>query len=158
MVDVGVKVVNTDGINTKNLHKSSISHTGFRMAQRVLSSGRVVTGTASRLVGHTNNLEFVASIGVDEVGSLDLQRRNGIDDRGPKGQESRLDLNRMSVSMWCNVKQCDLYSKIGRLWRDGESTYKHGDNVLLSLVCDNFSKNHDKCIIWSVNVSESQSE
>ena len=120
MVDVGVKVVNTDGINTKNLHKSSISHTGLRMAQRVLSSGRVVTGTASRLVGHTNNLEFVASIGVDEVGSLDLQRRNGIDDRGPKGQKSGLDLKRMSVSMWCNEEQCDLYSKAAGCGATGE--------------------------------------
>jgi hypothetical protein len=62
----------------------------------------------------------------------------------------------MSVSMWCNEKQCDLYGKVVVARR--ESTYKHGDNVLLDLVCDNFSKNHDKCIIWSVNVSESQSE
>lgn len=117
VVDIGVKVVDADGVDTKNLHESSISHTLILVAQRVLSRGRVVTGTTSRLVGHTNNLELVASFGVDEVSSLDFQRRNGAHDRGPKGHESGVDLECMSISLWCNKKQCAMHIK--KLWRGG---------------------------------------
>jgi hypothetical protein len=131
VIDIRVKVVDADGVDTKNLHESSISHAFILVAQGVLPRGRVVAGTASRLVGHTNNLELVASFGVDEVSSLDLQRRNGTHNRGPEGHESGVDLNRMLMSLWCNKKQCAMHMHV--LVARG-STYKHGDNVILNLL------------------------
>ncbi|POY43556.1 hypothetical protein C3007_09845, partial [Avibacterium gallinarum] len=62
------------------------------VAQRILSSGRVVASAAARLVGHSDDLELVASLGVDEVGSLDLEGCDGTDYRGPKGHECSVDL------------------------------------------------------------------
>lgn len=126
MVDVRIQVVNTDRIDTKNLHESSISHAFVFVTERISSAGRIVTGTASRLVGHTNNLEFVASLGVDEVSSLDFQRRHGADNRGPKGHEGGFDLVRMSI---CGVTNGNAPCTVAR----GEWTYKHSDNVLLNL-------------------------
>lgn len=92
VVDVGVKVVDANSVDTQNLHQSSISEALLLVAQRILSSGRVVAGAAAGLVGHSDDLELVASLGVDEVGSLDLEGSDGTNYRGPKGHEGSVDL------------------------------------------------------------------
>ena len=97
MVDIGVQVVNADGVDTKNLHESGIALALLGVAQGVLAGIRVVAGAASRLVGHTNDLELVTGIRVDEVLALNLERLKGADGRGGQGHESRLELTSMLV-------------------------------------------------------------
>lgn len=95
MVDVGVQVVDTDGVDTKDLHQSSITLALLRVAEGVLARHGVVAGTASWLVSHTDNLELVARVGVDEFLALDFEGLHSGDGRaGHRGQshESRFQL------------------------------------------------------------------
>lgn len=94
MVDIRVKVVDADGVDTKNLHECSITLALLRVAQRVNASLGVVASTASRLVGHTDNLELVASVGVNELLALNLKgldSSNGRGSQGAQGHEGRLE-------------------------------------------------------------------
>ena len=97
MVDIGIEVVHANGVDAEDLHQGSITLALLRVAQRILAGFGVVTSAASRLVSHTNDLELVASVGVDEVLALNLERLKGADGRGGQGHESRLELTSMLV-------------------------------------------------------------
>lgn len=95
VVDVRVKVVDTDGVDTENLHESGITLALLGVAEGIDAGLGVVASTASRLVGHTNDLELVAGVGIDELLALDLQGLDSGDGRGgqgAEGHESRLEL------------------------------------------------------------------
>jgi hypothetical protein len=80
VVDVGVQVVDTDGVDAHDLHESSISKASSRVTERVravLLEARAATG----LIGDANNLELVASLGVVELVALDFQSRDSSSER-----------------------------------------------------------------------------
>ena len=83
MVDVRAQVIYTDGVDAQNLHQRSIAHANSSIAKRVDAALGLVAGRSSGLVGHTNNLKTVASLGVDEVVALDIQGRDGGHEGGP---------------------------------------------------------------------------
>lgn len=85
MVGVGVEVVDADGIDTKDLHQSSISQTSVGLAERVAVA--VETRATARLICHADNLEFVAGLAVDEVVSLNRELWNSAYERCPEGRE-----------------------------------------------------------------------
>jgi hypothetical protein len=96
VVDVGVQVVDTDGIDAHDLHEGSISETRSGIAEgirAVLLEARAATG----LIGNSNNLKLVAGLGVVELVALDLHRRNGSNERRGERDESRLDLEQKLV-------------------------------------------------------------
>lgn len=91
MVLVGVQVVDTNGIDTHNLHEGSISQASLRIAEGIRAfEGEA--GASTGLICDTDNLELVASLGVVELVALDFQRRNSSDERCGKRDESGLDL------------------------------------------------------------------
>ena len=107
MVQVGVDVVNTDGVDAENLHESSIAHASISVGQRVLAIFRLVTSAATGLVANTNDLELVTRVGVVEFVALDLEGLDGHDGGGGEGRESRLDLERsirVSGMSWAKVR------------------------------------------------------
>lgn len=91
MVLVGVQVVDTNGIDTHNLHEGSISQASFRIAEGI-GAVEGEAGAATGLVCDTDDLELVASLGVVEFIALDFQRRYGGDERRGKRDESGLNL------------------------------------------------------------------
>lgn len=91
MIDVGIQVVDTDGIDAHNLHESSISHARLGLTERIRA--RVCKGRAAAwLVSNANDLELVASLGVVELIALDIKGRNGNGQRRSKRVESKLNL------------------------------------------------------------------
>jgi hypothetical protein len=98
VVDIGVQVVNTDSIDTENLHESSITQALLLVTQRVLARLGVVSGTAPRLVGHSNDLEGIAVI-IDKASSVNLERLDCRDSRGTERHECRLDLEEISCEL-----------------------------------------------------------
>jgi hypothetical protein len=80
MVEIWVQVVDTNGIDAHDLHEGGISLALLGLAQRIrLGVGE--GSAASGLIGDADDLEFLARLGVVEVLSLDLQRRNGSNER-----------------------------------------------------------------------------
>lgn len=92
MVCVGIEIIHANGVDAKNLHKSSIAHTGIDIGEGILAFLNLVSGAATRLVANTNHLEALASFGDVELIALDFDRLDGGDDRGRQGHESGLDL------------------------------------------------------------------
>lgn len=97
VVQVGVEVVDANGVDTHDLQKSGITQAGIGIAERILARLGVVSCTAAGLVRNTNKLELVAVI-VNEVGSLDRERLDGSHDGGGKSHKSRLHLWRVRVN------------------------------------------------------------
>lgn len=151
MVQVGVDVVNTDGVDAENLHEGSIAHASISVGQRVLAIFRLVTSAATGLVANTNDLELVTRVGVVEFVALDLEGLDGHDGGGGEGRESRLDLERSIKLAACPgqrkeaVKRVSSDSRRGkqcappRTWLTSQPratlTYKHdGSTSILSNV------------------------
>lgn len=75
VVEVGINVVDTNGVHTQDLHQGSVSKAAIFVGQRI--GGSIVTSTATRLVGNTNDLIAVASGIVDKKISLHVNGGNG---------------------------------------------------------------------------------
>lgn len=99
MVQVGIQVVHTDGIDTKNLHQGSISHADVTVAEGVLALVRLVAGRATGLVGDTDDLETVAGRGVDEVVAFDFHGLHGGGQSCAERDQGGLELREDLVSM-----------------------------------------------------------
>lgn len=82
MVQVGIDVVNTNGIDTEQLHDGGITEAGVLVGQRVHSTGGRVASAAARLVCDADDLVSVTGRIVDEVAALDL---DGGDSSGHRG-------------------------------------------------------------------------
>jgi len=87
VVQVGVKVVDSDSVDTKDLHEGGIAKTVVLVAEGVLALGRVIASSTTGLVVNTNDLESVAALGVDEVPALDLEGIDGSCQGGRDGGE-----------------------------------------------------------------------
>lgn len=79
MVEVRINVVDTNGIHTQDLHQSSVSKATIFVGQRI--GGSIVTSTAARLVGNTNDLISVTSGIVDKEISLHVDGGDGSNQR-----------------------------------------------------------------------------
>lgn len=93
MVQVGVDVVDTDGVDTQHLHEGSIAKAVILVAQGVYSRAGVVASRATRLVGNTHNLEAVASGVVDEERTLNIDGGYGSGQRGGAYKAKKSPLN-----------------------------------------------------------------
>ena len=91
VVGIGVEVVNTNGVDSKNLHQSGVSQAGVRVAKRVAIAG--VSRAATRLVSHADNLKLLAGGAVDEVGPLDLHLGDSRHERSRKGHDGGRELD-----------------------------------------------------------------
>ena len=94
VVQVGIQVIHANSVDTENLHESCIPHTLVLVAERILSFLGVVSSTTTGLVGHANNLESLASLGIHKVVSLDLERSDSSNpsDRGREGHKGGFEL------------------------------------------------------------------
>jgi hypothetical protein len=93
MVEIGVEVVDADGIHpwipgqreqearsdirTQPLHQGGISKTHIAIAQRVDAAAWFEPGRPAWLVGDADELEAVARLRVDKIGALDLNALDG---------------------------------------------------------------------------------
>lgn len=97
MVDIWVQVVDSNGVDAKGLHEGGIAKADVGVAEGVLAQGRIIPRAATRLVGHADDLELLATLGVDKVVALNLQRGNSRHKRGSKSHESSRELNNVSI-------------------------------------------------------------
>ena len=86
VVEGGVEVVRADGVDTHNLHEGSITSALVLVAEGIVAG--LEASRATGLVGHADNLELLASAGVVEVGSGELEGSDGADGGGTEGHES----------------------------------------------------------------------
>ena len=77
MVQVGVQVIDPDRVDAQGLHQGGVTKTDVLVRERVAAVTGVISGTSTRLIGDTDDLEGVASLGVDELVALHLERLHG---------------------------------------------------------------------------------
>lgn len=85
MVQVGVQVVDANGVDAEDLHESGIADAGLGVAEGIMGVGGVAS-RATGLVVHANDLEAVPGVRVDEVPALDLEGRNSGYQRRREGE------------------------------------------------------------------------
>lgn len=119
MVQIGVEVIDADGVDAENLHESSITQASIGISKGILALLRLVAGAAAGLVANTNHLEAVASVGNVEFISLDFDGLDGGDNRGGQGHESGLDLKRAHIRLVETVLARLGRDRALRVWRRG---------------------------------------
>lgn len=97
MVQVGVDVVDTNGVDTQNLHQSSITKAVILVAERVDSGRGVVASRATGLVCDSHDLEAVTSGIIDEERALHVNGGDGGGQRGGANEASNGSLNLAKV-------------------------------------------------------------
>ena len=119
VVRIGVEVVDTDSVDAENLEQGGITEALVGIRQGVVARRLVVGSGAARLIINADNLEAVASRGVDKVLALNLKRLDSRGDGCAKRKESRVNLESVQVSI-PSIPEFPYY--IGSV--DG-ITYKH---------------------------------
>ena len=92
MVNIGVKIVDTNSIHTQNLHQGGIAKASVRVPEGIIGVRIIECGAPTRLIRHTGDLELVSSFGVDEFIALNLNRRNSGDKGCGQSRDTDLDL------------------------------------------------------------------
>lgn len=92
VVDIGAQVVHTDGVDTEHLEQSSVTLANLSVRERVLAVGGIVARAATDLVGHTNDLELITTVGIDEAVAVDGQSGHSGSKSCAQGDKSRLKL------------------------------------------------------------------
>lgn len=77
---------------TQSLHQRSVSEADIAVAQRVDAVGRVVPRGSAGLVRDADELEALASLGIDEVGALDFDGGDSAGEMGAGAECEELDL------------------------------------------------------------------
>lgn len=97
MVQIGVDVIDTNGVHAQNLHESSITKAVILVAERVHSRLGFVSSRATGLVCDSHDLETVASGVVDEERTLHINGGHGSGQRGGANEASNspLDLEKV---------------------------------------------------------------
>lgn len=93
MVQVGVDVVDTDGVHTQHLHESGIAKAVGLVAQRVYSRLGLVAGRTAGLVCDSHDLEPGTGVLVDEERALHINGGHGSGQRGSADEAKDSSLN-----------------------------------------------------------------
>jgi hypothetical protein len=95
VVDVRAQVVHADGVDAHDLHKSSITHADLRVTEGILTrSLGVVASAATGLVGDADDLDPLASVGLDKVSAPNLEGLDGSHRGGGEGHEGSVEKHR----------------------------------------------------------------
>jgi hypothetical protein len=97
VVEVGVQIVDSNSVDTKNLQQGGVTAADLAVRERILAVAGIIPSASTDLVGHTNNLKLIASVGVDKAAALDGKCRNSSGERGAQGDKSGLKLFRLLV-------------------------------------------------------------
>lgn len=91
VVQVGVQVVDTDGVGTETLEEGSIAHADISVAEGILVVLGIVASAAANLVVETNDLELLAALGYEGI-ALDGEGLDGSSQGRTKCDEGRVNL------------------------------------------------------------------